>query len=161
MSDDKLEKVWSIIDDIKICMMTTRDDDVLRARPMQSVPRRDEHALYFFADVRDHKDEEVWAHPETCLAFQSESSKTYLSVSGRTIMLNDRVKMQELFVPAAKAYFPDGTDDPNMRLLRFTPDQAEYWDSHSSRIVTAVKMVSAIVTGERPDLGDNEKVSAL
>lgn len=159
MSDDTIDKVWSIADDIKICMMTTRDDDTLRARPMQAIPRRDEDAIYFFADVRDHKDEEVWAHPETCLAFQSESGKTYLSLSGRTIMLNDRAKMEELFVPAAKAYFPDGTDDPNMRLLRFTPEMAEYWDSPSSRIVTAVKMAAAIATGTRPDLGENEKVN--
>ena len=161
MSDDKVDKVWSIMDDIKICMMTTRDDDVLRARPMQAVVRKDEDAVYFFADVRDHKDEEVWAHPETCLAFQSESDKTYLSLSGRTIMLNDRAKMEELFVPAAKAYFPDGTDDPNLRLLSFTPEQAEYWDSTSSRIVTAVKMAAAIATGERPDLGTNEKVQVV
>ncbi len=158
MSDDKVEKVWSMADAIQICMMTTRDGDTLRARPMQAIVRKDEDAIWFFADVRDHKDEEVWAHPETCLAFQSESQKDYLSISGRTIMLNDRAKMEELFVPAAKAYFPDGTDDPNMRLLRFTPEQGEYWDSHSSRIVTAVKMAAAMVRGDRPDLGSNEKV---
>lgn len=157
MSADQ-DKVWSIADAVKICMMTTRDGDALRARPMQAITRRDEDAIWFFADVRDHKDEEIRTHPETGLSFQSESDKNYLSISGRTTLLNDRAKMEELFVPAAKAYFPDGVEDPNLRLLRFTPESAEYWDGVSSRVVTAVKMASAIVQGERPDLGDNAKV---
>ena len=49
-------------------------------------------------------------------------------------------------------------EDPNIRVLKITPDDAEFWDSPGS-VISYVKMAAAAVTGTRPDLGDNRKVS--
>ena len=43
-------------------------------------------------------------------------------------------------------------------LLKITPDDAEFWDSPGT-VVSYVKMAAAAVTGTRPDIGDNRKVS--
>lgn len=159
MTDRNEDRIWSAIESIRICMMATTDGSMLRARPMQAMARRDEGVIWFFTDVTDAKDDEIRAHPQVCLAFADVNDKTYVSVSGRVELVDDRAKIRELWVPPAQAYFPNGPDDPNLRLLRVDPERGEFWDSPSSTIVVAVKMAGAILRGTRPDLGDNEKVS--
>jgi hypothetical protein len=43
-------------------------------------------------------------------------------------------------------------------VLKITPDDAEFWDSPGT-IISYVKMATAAVTGTRPDIGENRKVS--
>ena len=48
--------------------------------------------------------------------------------------------------------------DPDIRLITVRPDQAELWDSPNLLVSTAL-MLSAAVTGAKPKIGDNAKVS--
>ena len=52
----------------------------------------------------------------------------------------------------------DGPDDPKLVLIAVTPEQAEYWDSHS-RVITVAKMAFTAVTGKKTDMGEHAKVS--
>jgi len=56
-----------------------------------------------------------------------------------------------------EAWFSDGPDDPDVGLLKFTADSAEYWDSPGGRIASALSFVKSKITGE-PLEGDNAKV---
>jgi Pyridoxamine 5'-phosphate oxidase like len=69
----------------------------------------------------------------------------------------DRAKISELFSTPAKALW-DSAEDPNIRVLKITPEDAEFWDSPGS-VISYVQMAAAAVTGRRPDLGDNRKVA--
>jgi len=150
-------QVWDLIDKIEICMLTTREGDALRARPMSAHPKREEGLLYFLTDVRRHKDDVIQASPYVGLAFADTGSHHYVSVTGRASVLNDRAKIKELWSTWAKAWW-DGPDDPNLRVLRVDPIDAEYWDS-PGKVVSTIKMGVAALTGERPDMGDNRKVA--
>jgi general stress protein 26 len=57
----------------------------------------------------------------------------------------------------AKAWW-DSADDPNIRVLKVTPEDAQYWDSPGTTVST-IKMLAAAATGTRPNLGDNRKVA--
>ena len=52
----------------------------------------------------------------------------------------------------------DSADDSNILVLKITPDDAEFWDSPGT-VISYVKMAAAAVTGTRPDIGENRKVS--
>ncbi len=80
-----------------------------------------------------------------------------MSLTGTAMVSNDRAKIRELFSTPAKAWW-DNAEDPNIRVLKVTPDDAEFWDSPGS-IISYVKMAAAAVMGSRPDLGENRKVS--
>ncbi len=67
--------------------------------------------------------------------------------------------MEELWNPILKAWFPEGLDDPNICLLKVNVEQAEYWDSPSSTLVQIGGFVKALVTGQRADGGENEKIN--
>ncbi len=151
------QQVWDLMKRITFAMLVTRDGDQLRSRPMAAHLDAEHGAIYFLTDVRRHKDDEIARHQRVNLAFADSSKHTYVSVSGRALVSNERAKIKELFSTAAKAWW-DSADDPNIRLLTVLPDEAEYWDS-PGRLISSVKTAIAALGAGRPDLGDHGKVS--
>ncbi len=82
----------------------------------------------------------------------------YVSISGQVELVKDRAKMEELWSPILKAWFPDGLDDPTLCLMKIPVEQAEYWDSASSAIVQLFGFVKALATGQQADWGENKKI---
>ncbi len=152
-----VERAWELMKKIGFAMLVTRDGDKLRARPMSAYLERESNTIYFLTDARRHKDEEIARNPAINLSFADASAQKYVSLTGNAVVSNDRAKIKELFTTTAKAWW-ESADDPNIRVLKVTPDDAEYWDSPGT-IVSYVKMAAAAVTGTRPDIGENRKIS--
>ncbi|MEO6380775.1 MAG: pyridoxamine 5'-phosphate oxidase family protein [Nitrobacter sp.] len=154
---EDVDRAWNLMDKIGFAMLVTREGDKLRARPMSAFVERNENAIYFLTDARRDKDDKIVQHPEVNLSFADTGDQKYVSVAGTATVSNDRAKIKQLFSTPAKAWW-DSADDPNIRVLKVTPDDAEFWDSPGA-IVSYVKMAAAIVTGSRPDIGTNRKVA--
>jgi general stress protein 26 len=152
-----IDRTWELMKKIGFAMMVTRDGEKLRARPMAAYLDRDANTIFFLTDARRHKDDEIAADPQINLSFADSGDMKFVSVSGTAAVSNDRAKIKELFSTPAKAWW-DSAEDPNIRVLKFTPDEAEYWDSPGT-VISYVKMAAAAVSGTRPDLGTNRKVS--
>jgi general stress protein 26 len=151
------ERVWELMKKIGFAMLVTHDGDKLRARPMSAYLERNENAIYFLTDARRHKDEEIARNPGINLSFADAGSQKYVSITGTASVANDRAKIKQLFSTAAKAWW-NSADDPNIRVLKITPDDAEFWDSPGT-VTSYVKMAAAAISGSRPEIGDNRKVS--
>ena len=154
MAASDVDRVWELMDKISICMLTTHDGDRIRSRPMAAFVRREQDAVYFLTDAQHHKDEEIHDNPNVGLAFAD--GQKFVSVTGHATVSRDQARIRELWGVAAKAWW-DSPDDPNIRLLTVTPDDAEFWDG-PGRIVGTIKMVAAAATNARPDYGTNRKV---
>jgi general stress protein 26 len=159
MSETDLDRVWDIMEDISVCMVTTHAGGRMRSRPMHAIPDRDDNAIYFITDTRGAKDDEIAAAPEVCLAFADIGDNTYLSVTGTAATVRDPAKAEELWSTEAQAWWPRGPRDPAVRVLRVVPEQAEYWDTRGNSVTVALKLVAARMTGREPDLGTNRKVN--
>ena len=101
--------------------------------------------------------QQIARNPNVNLSFADAGSQKYVSVSGSAVISNDRAKIKQLFSTPAKAWW-DSADDPNIRVLKITPEDAEFWDSPGT-LTSYVKMTAAAFTGARPDLGDHHKVA--
>ena len=152
-----IDRTWELMKKIGFAMMVTRDGEKLRARPMAAYLDRDANTIFFLTDARRHKDDEIVANPHINLSFADAGDMKFVSVSGTAVVSNDRAKIKELFNTPAKAWW-DSAEDPNIRVLKFTPEEAEYWDSPGT-VISYVKMAAAAVTNTRPDLGTNRKVA--
>ena len=152
-----IERAWELMQKIGFAMMVTREGERLRARPMSAYIERENNAIFFLTDARRHKDDEIARHPGINLSFADASAQKYVSVTGTAAVSNDRAKIRELFSTPAKAWW-DSAEDPNIRVLKFTPEDAEYWDSPGT-VISYVKMAAAAVTGTRPEVGANRTVS--
>ncbi len=159
MSETDLDRVWDIMEDISVCMVTTHAGGRMRSRPMHAIPDRDENAVYFITDNRGAKDDEIAAAPDVCLSFADIGDNTYLSVTGIAATVRDPAKAEEFWSTEAQAWWPRGPHDPAVRVLRVVPEQAEYWDTRGNSVTVALKLMAARVTGKEPDLGTNRKVN--
>jgi hypothetical protein len=57
MSDT--DRVWELMKKIGICMLASWDGQELQARPMGAYVQPDEHAVFFLADARHHKEDDI------------------------------------------------------------------------------------------------------
>ena len=57
----------------------------------------------------------------------------------------------------AKAWFPQGLDDPQLALLRVNIERAEYWDS-PGRAAYLLGIAKATLTGKPTNMGENRKM---
>src|ERR1044072_4841854 len=140
MTNDNARKVdhaWGLMKQIGFAMLVTRDGDKMRARPMSAYLQRELNAIFFLTDARQHKDDEIAKNPGVNLSFADASSQKYVSVTGTAVVSNDRAKIKELFSTPAKAWWASATD-PNIRVLKITPDDAEFWDSPGT-VISYVK----------------------
>lgn len=153
---DSVDHVWKLMKKIGFCMLATRDGAEIRGRPMAAHLARDEHAIYFLTDSDSHKDDEIERDPHVGLFFADASDQKYVSLTGRAVVSNDRAKIKELWSTPAKAWWDD-PEDPTIRVLKITPNDAQYWDSPGT-VVSYIKMLTAAVSDTRPDMGDSKKV---
>jgi general stress protein 26 len=159
--ENDLGKLRELVKDIDFCMLTTVDErGDLHSRPMSSNGDIDANGdIWFFTNASSHKVSEIEKLPKVNVSFADPDNQRYISVTGTAQLSRDQAKIDELWRPEFKMWFPKGKDDPEIALLRVNLEKAEYWDSPSSTVGYALKFVSSIVTGKRPDLGENKKLN--
>jgi general stress protein 26 len=159
---DDVKKLAKLIKGISIAMLTTRDDDgTLRSRPMQTQDQEFDGTLWFFTQASSHKVLEIDHEHQVNLSYAQPDDNRYVSVSGTATLVRDRARIDELWSPVLKAWFPKGKDDPEVALLRVDVTKAEYWDAPNSTIVKLVGFTKAILTGKEYWPGENEKLNNL
>lgn len=157
--DKQHARVWEIIEQVGVCMLTTRFDGGLRARPVEARPDRALGVIDFVTDVRSGKEHEIDTHHDVGLTFISVKDKAYLSITGRAVMRDDHVRLAQIWKKTDTMWWPGGPQDPNARLLRVEPITAELWDGPASRAAAAFEFAKARLTGQKPNLGENRKVT--
>lgn len=155
-----VEKLRDLIKDVRIAMLTTVDrDGTLRSRPMATQTTEFDGDLWFFTEHDSAKVGEIGREHQVNVSYADPKEQLYVSVSGTAREVRDRAKAEELWHPFLKTWFPQGLDDPNLALLQVNVHKAEYWDSPSSTMVYLYGFAKAVLTGKRPDPGENEKLS--
>ena len=157
---DDLQKLRELVKDIDFCMLTTVDEaGDLHSRPMSSNGDIDpEGDIWFFTSASSHKVNEIEKLPKVNVSFADPDNQHYISISGTAQLVRDRNKIEELWRPEFKMWFPEGKDDPDVALLRVNLEKAEYWDSPSSTVGFMLNFVSSLVTGKEADHGENKKL---
>jgi len=157
-AQDHLERVWDIVEQVGVCMLTTHSAEGMRARPLEARPDRDAGIIWFVTDVRSGKEHEIESSGDIGLVFIDAASNVYLSMTARADVQHDHVKAGEIWKSTDDVWW-HGPSDPNVCVLRVEPVTAELWDGPSSRIVATFEFVRARLTGEQPNLGENRKVT--
>ena len=157
--DEAIQKLGKMIEGIKIAMLATIDEDgSLRSRPMMTQETEFDGELWFFTRASAPKVDEIEHDHHVNVSYAAPDDNRYVSVSGMARLVRDRAKIEELWNPAYKAWFPDGLDDPDLALLQVSVDHAEYWDSPSSTMVHLIGVAKAVATGKSYEGGENEKI---
>jgi general stress protein 26 len=160
--DEALAKLRELLEHFPIAFMVTITEGHARARPLGVTCKTEEFdgTLWFITDRRSRKVEEISGGAETALIFQNDERGTYAHMRGRAFVVEDRQKLAELYTTDQRTWFPEGLEDPNMTLVRFDVDDADYWDGHASMVRKAVAFAKSALTGQ-PGRDGNTGVARL
>lgn len=152
MTDDTT-KVWDMIEDIRVAMLTTDTPHGLESRPMSAYVDKAGHAIWFITRIDSDKTDEIKEDAHVNLAFADSKANKYVSVTGTARVVRDPVKQKELWNPFAEAWLPEGPDAPTTGLIHVTPAQATLWDS-PGKLALLVQVAKANIT-QTPPKDDN------
>jgi general stress protein 26 len=155
---DQFDRVWDIIERVGVCMLTTQSRNGLRARPVEARPDRAAGLIWFLTDLASAKEHEIEAEHDIGLTFIDKAENAYLSLTARAEVRRDHTKAAAIWKTTDNMWW-SGPDDPNVCVLRVTPRTAELWDGPASKTVAAFEFVKSQFTGEKPNLGENRKVT--
>lgn len=151
-------KLWELIEDIHLAMLTTVDPDgSIRSRPMATQQLDFDGDLWFFTSKSSGKNRSIEGNPEVNVAYAGKGG-AFVSVSGRAEIVVDREKARELWHPAYQAFFPKGLKDPELVLMRVRVHGAEYWEAPSAP--ARVLLMAGALLGAKPQkMGENKRLN--
>jgi general stress protein 26 len=152
-------RVWEILERHSVGMLTTRFAGGLRARPLEARPDRDAGAIFFVTDVRGLKDDEIETDSAVNFVVVDEAENAYLSITGTAQVTRDDVTAAKIWKKTDDVWWPAGPQDRNVRVIRIDPARAELWDGPKWKAVAMFEFAKARLTGEKPNLGENRKVT--
>ena len=154
-----LTQLVKLIEDIPVAMFTNLDGEgTLVSRPMSPLEMDVNGALWFFTDINSTKVEHL---RKVNLSFANPARASYVSLSGYGELEADQAHIKQLWSPFVKPWFPAGPDSPDLALLKFVPDSAEYWDAPHSKMVRMAAMAASVVAGKPVGLGDHDRLTGL
>lgn len=151
---EAIEKIKELVKKEQTCMFTTRLAEVpLSSRPMSTQETDEEGNLWFFSARSSHKNQHIEADPRIQLFYSHPANAEFLSIYGTATISTDREKIEKMWTPFIKAWFPNGKDDVELSLIKVAPEAAYYWDTKNSKMVSMIKILTSVVTGKTMDDG--------
>jgi len=159
--NQNVEKLIEMVKGVRTCMLITNEmnADNISGRPMSISKIDDDGIIWFFTKASSPKVDEIEESKKVSIAITNESSNNYLMIHGTATLVNDKSKMAALWSAIMKAWFPLGLDDPDMTLIKVVPDEVNYWDSSSSKMVVLFNLLKALVTGKEYAEGEHGKIN--
>lgn len=152
---EKLREQWKGFQ--TVVLITQGEDGSGHARPM-AVAHVDENCdLWFLTGEQSAKVREIEA--DTLAQVIGQDGWTHcVTTKGRATLVRDRALIRQMWKPAFKVWFPDGVEDPDLVLIHFTGERAEYWDSTGMhRFTYLYQTLKALLQGTTPEIKEGEQ----
>lgn len=151
---EAIEKMKKIAETVDFCMFCTETDSIpFSARPMSTQEVDGQGNFWFMSRKTSNKNQEIATDSKVQLLYANPSKSEFLSVSGTATAFYDYEKVEELWSPFVKTWFEEGKDDPELTLIKVTPEEGHYWDTKDGKAITMLKIVVGSVIGKDLDAG--------
>ena len=151
---DAVQKVRKLLKRFRAAMLVTDGGGELHARPMALVGKSEfDGSLWFFTERGSGKIVEAELGQATSLIFQNDRASVYLHLLGHAVEVKDRDVMAQMYTPLLKTWFPEGLDDPELTMLRFTAESGKYWENPGGKIRMLAAFTGALISGEPSQVG--------
>ena len=159
MGSEGVEKIKEIARKAASCFFCTNiNGGSFNTRPMSAEKIDDEGNFWFLSADDSHKNKEIATDPAVQLLLQGSHHSDFLSINGRAEISKDKNKIEELWDGIMKAWFTEGKDDPSISIIKFTPEEAYYWDTKNGKMISFLKIAVGAVTGKTMDDGIQGKL---
>jgi general stress protein 26 len=159
MTDNEFQqRIWGLLNDHPVVMMTTVVEGKARTRPMSGHIDHENHRLLFVTHSHTGPIEEIDPAGTVSIAISDEDHNFYAALECEAAWIDDADLLRQVWNPITAAWFPGGPEDPDVTLLALHPISAEIWNGPSSGVMIAFKLATAKILGRAPDLGVNTTI---
>ena len=155
MTKDLKGEFWNRISKVQAGMLATKDS---RPVPMSPYADRDENAIWFITAQGTDLDKAAQGGELANLCVSDPSANIYANVNGAVRLVDNPEKLDELWNVVAGAWFEDGRDDKDVRLVRMTPSDAEVWATDGAAGFL-YEITKAHMTDGKPDMGEHGRIT--
>jgi len=146
---DEINNLKSIIEIINTGILFTHGDvGKLNSRPMMTVRIEQNANLWFFTNEFSRNVSEICQNNEVLINYAVPGKNAYAVVKGRAYLTREINKINELYVPVLKTWFPAGVNDPSLLLLRVEPTEIQCWQANPDKVESSKKMSSMFFLDE-------------
>jgi general stress protein 26 len=156
MSDPNAKENYEkFFESIETVMLTSQDHaNALHTRPMAIADKESHSVLWFATSLPTEKVDEIALNPQVSVTYQS--SNQYLAMVGKAMISNERGRIETLWNDRWAIWFPKGPTDPDLRLIKFEAESAEYWDNAgTSGLKYLYEVGRAFLQKEKADVSDS------
>lgn len=150
-----IEKLKELSEKAKTCMFITKlsDHSPQNSRPMGLQECDGEGNFWFISNKESKKNFQIEKDNKVQLYFMNNSDHEYLSIVGKAYIYEDKATIEDKWSVVANAWF-DGKDDPDVSIIRVTPEEAYYWDTKFGKFVSMINFIAVIIGGKNTDNSD-------
>jgi general stress protein 26 len=147
---DPREHLIGIMRDFDTAMLTSHSNGGLHARPMAVAEVRDDGTIVFVTDVVSPKIGEIQADAKVFVLMQGKLK--FVALTGYARVVYDKPQIDKLWKESWKTWFPNGKEDPSIRLIEVMPVDSEFWDNSGTEGIKYVfEAAKAYLQGTKPD----------
>lgn len=130
-NDGLIPNICSMPVGFPVAMLTTvGPDGSLRSRPMAALDQPIINGeVWFFTEYDTATTNKIGVEHKVSLAYADPACERYVSLSVLATIVRDPELVRRFWNEAAKAWFPNGPDDPAIVLLRVRIHGGNAWDS--------------------------------
>jgi general stress protein 26 len=151
---EAIEKMKELVDHNAICLFTTNLHEIpLQTRPMSTQQVDEQGNFWFFSGEDSDKNFQIKDNDHVQLFFSNPGKSEFMTVHGYASISRDKKKIDEIWSPVVKAWFKEGKDDPELTLIKVTPEEAYYWDTKNNKMISLIKILVSMVSGKTMDDG--------
>lgn len=150
-----IEKIKDITESTGTCFFSTRVHADTKSRPMALQDVDAEGNLWFLSDVNSDKNHEITSDSDVELYFMNNSKYEYMFIKGKATQSQDKALIEKYWNNFANAWF-DGKDDPNISVIKVTPNDGYYYQTKENKLIAMSKMIFAAITGSSIEDGGVE-----
>ncbi|HJR99640.1 MAG TPA: pyridoxamine 5'-phosphate oxidase family protein [Flavobacterium sp.] len=152
---EAIKKLKELAESARICMFCTNLTELpMNSRPMSLQECDQEGNLWFISSAESNKNFEIKEENKVQLFFMNNGNAEYLSIYGKAFIYKDKSTIEKQWSSLANAWFEKGKEDPNVTVIRVTPEETYYWDTKAGKFITMLSFISAALTGTKTDNSD-------
>lgn len=157
---EAIEKLQQLIKHQPTCLFSTRLNSIPQTtRPMSVQEVSDDGTFNFLSSTESNKNSEINIDPRVQLYFMNTSDYEFLTIFGTATITKDKRTIDRYWNNMAKAWFPEGKEDPRVSVIQFAPSEGFYWDTKDGKLVSLIKIAASAVIGKTLQEGVEGKIA--
>ncbi|MFP7673337.1 pyridoxamine 5'-phosphate oxidase family protein [Marivita sp. S0852] len=150
MTDTLTDTFWKNMSKIHVILLGTDNGNPV---PMAPLARQDDNAIWFITSADHDTFKAAKTGQEAKIYLGDSAGNMYGTIKGHLSASDDSDKLDDLWTPMAGAWFENGREDDSVRLMKYTPTEAEIWAS-DGMAKHLFETIRANITDDTPDSGE-------